>query len=366
MNTHFILFSNCFIVKGASRAVLCDLQKNKSIFVPNDLAEVVSHLENNSISEAIEKYGKENKKTIIEYLDYLESNEFGFLCKEKEVKHFPRMDMKFESPNYISNAVVEMKKADYKRIETIFKQLNKLKCEAIHLFFYSMITTEDIKFIYYISKNSTFNSIEITAKFNPDINEIQLSIIDKIPNKVVQLIFYSSDKELTLEYGDKCLFKVIYIKNSTISSKSCGNVSSYYMHVNRDKFLEAQQFNSCLHKKIAIDAVGNIKNCPSMAQSFGNIKDTTLEEAMNHKDFKIYWNITKDKIAICKDCEFRYICTDCRAYLEDSQDKYSKPLKCGYNPYTSTWEDWSTNPLKQKAINFYGMGEMIQKQKPDL
>ncbi|NIG32274.1 grasp-with-spasm system SPASM domain peptide maturase, partial [Enterobacter sp. Ap-916] len=33
----------------------------------------------------------------------------------------------------------------------------------------------------------------------------------------------------------------------------------------------------------------------------------------------------------------------------------SKPLKCGYNPYTGEWEEWSINPLKQKAIKYYGM-----------
>ncbi|WP_161094292.1 hypothetical protein [Elizabethkingia anophelis] len=33
----------------------------------------------------------------------------------------------------------------------------------------------------------------------------------------------------------------------------------------------------------------------------------------------------------------------------------SKPLKCGYNPYTGEWEDWNKNILKQKAIKYYGM-----------
>lgn len=62
---------------------------------------------------------------------------------------------------------------------------------------------------------------------------------------------------------------------------------------------------------------------------------------------------------VCKDCEFRYICTDCRAYVEDPDDILSKPLKCGYNPYTGEWSEWSTNPLKQKAIDFYGMNNFV-------
>ncbi|MDQ1098727.1 SPASM domain peptide maturase of grasp-with-spasm system [Chryseobacterium sp. SORGH_AS909] len=95
-----------------------------------------------------------------------------------------------------------------------------------------------------------------------------------------------------------------------------------------------------------------------MSRNFGNIKNISLEEAVNHKDFKQYWNLTKDSIEVCKDCELRYVCTDCRAYTEQTHTKdgldISKPLKCGYDPYTGTWKEWSTNPLKQKAIKAYG------------
>jgi hypothetical protein len=41
--------------------------------------------------------------------------------------------------------------------------------------------------------------------------------------------------------------------------------------------------------------------------------------------------------------------------LENPEDILSKPLKCGYNPYTCEWEDWSTNPLKEKAIKYYNL-----------
>jgi len=48
-------------------------------------------------------------------------------------------------------------------------------------------------------------------------------------------------------------------------------------------------------------------------------------------------SITKDQVAVCRDCEFRYVCTDCRAYTQDADDPYSKPAKCTYDPYTATW-----------------------------
>ena len=75
-----------------------------------------------------------------------------------------------------------------------------------------------------------------------------------------------------------------------------------------------------------------------MKESFGNIKDTTLEEAINKHGFKEYWNIKKDDVTKCKDCEFRYICTDCRAYIADPSDIFSSLIKCQYNPYIAEWE----------------------------
>jgi radical SAM protein with 4Fe4S-binding SPASM domain len=64
----------------------------------------------------------------------------------------------------------------------------------------------------------------------------------------------------------------------------------------------------------------------------------TLFKAIEVPDFKKYWSITKDQINVCKDCEFRYICTDCRAYTTNIDNDYSKPLKCSYDPYKGKWE----------------------------
>ena len=137
--------------------------------------------------------------------------------------------------------------------------------------------------------------------------------------------------------------------------------------INNKFYSESLNHNTCLNRKIAVDINGDIKNCPSMVKSYGNIRDTSLLRAIQQPGFKRYWDINKEQVAVCKDCEFRYICTDCRAYTEDPYDtsgpdgtNLSKPLKCGYNPYTGEWSKWSTNPLKEKAIEFYGMEDLVK------
>jgi len=99
-----------------------------------------------------------------------------------------------------------------------------------------------------------------------------------------------------------------------------------------------------------------------MIKSYGNISVTKLIDVVNNPEFQKVWQIRKDDIAKCKDCEFRHICTDCRAYLENPGDQYSAPLKCGYDPNTNVWEEWSINPLKGKAIECYGMQELVKNQ----
>lgn len=90
-----------------------------------------------------------------------------------------------------------------------------------------------------------------------------------------------------------------------------------------------------------------------MKRSYGHIDDTSLLQVVNQPDFQKLFHIKKEEILVCKDCEFRNICTDCRAYLEDHNNLYSKPLKCGYDPYTGEWHEWNLNPLRSKAMEFY-------------
>lgn len=130
---------------------------------------------------------------------------------------------------------------------------------------------------------------------------------------------------------------ILYSNQEIYSEKCCGNISTDYFNKNIIAFIESKNVNNCLNKKISIDKFGSIKNCPSMKNSFGNIREITLLEVLLKEKFKELWSITKDQILVCKDCEFRYICHDCRAYTQN-EEKYSKPLKCKYNPYEATWE----------------------------
>ena len=73
-----------------------------------------------------------------------------------------------------------------------------------------------------------------------------------------------------------------------------------------------------------------------MKTVFGNIKFDSLLRIAELEEFKAVWDINKTKISICSDCEYRTICTDCRAYIQHPNDIFSKPRKCKDDPYSGT------------------------------
>ncbi|MFM2392225.1 MAG: hypothetical protein RLZZ546_202 [Bacteroidota bacterium] len=218
-------------------------------------------------------------------------------------------------------------------------QLSNYSCHSVQIRIFNSISLIDINNLLSIIKNKRISSLELMIKHDSILSENDLFNLFNICDRLSFLVVFGApySKTTNIELG-KFGF-IFYIKEEIVSEKSCGLIDPSLFVINMKTYTESLHHNSCLNRKISIDTEGNIKNCPSMSESFGNIRNTTLAEAIELPQFKKYWDINKDMIHVCKDCEFRYICTDCRAYVEDPDDILSKPLKCGYNPYTGEWSD---------------------------
>ena len=296
---------------------------------------------------------------IEEYFDFLIEKDYIFFTDYPEF--YPPINLGWDYPAQISNAIIDIVDFKIVQIAHILSQLDKLGCKNIQLRFYKYFDINTLSNVFSGIKKAIIDTVEIIMPYSTDID------IDKWKNfineeyRISFIQFYNAPLYETVTHNKNGRGFIFLIEENLSSNKQCGVVSPFYFISNISAFTEAQKHNTYLNRKISIDTEGYIRNCPSMKEHYGNIKDTTLQEALEHPDFKKYWFVNKDQISVCKDCEFRYICTDCRAYLENPDDMYSKPLKCGYNPYTCEWEEWSTNPLKQTAIDHYGMREMVSK-----
>lgn len=338
---------------------------NKYFFIPNGLYDILEKYNGKTIESIKKEYNYQYDEIIDEYFNFLIENKLVFFNSNSNL--FPKINSQWSSPSKITNAIIDFDEIIHNYID-LATQFEVLKCSYIQLRFFKTINLGIVKEIiqHFNNVKSRIVSIDFIIPYNKNFIIEDLNLLLKQNSRIHSIIIYNSPYDKSYKSVNKEMGYLLLLKRNILNEKHCGIINSEYFYSNINLFTESLNHNTCLNRKISIDKDGNIKNCPSMPQSFGNIKDTTLEEALNHPDFKKYWNINKDQIEVCKDCEFRHICTDCRAYTErshfDGEIDLSKPLKCGYNPYTNEWSEWSTNPLKQKAIEYYGMQELVKKE----
>jgi len=100
-------------------------------------------------------------------------------------------------------------------------------------------------------------------------------------------------------------------------------------------FNNAHSGHNCFAKKICITANGNVLPCIMERNIvFGNLRKNRLLSILNTPETQKVRFITKDQIDICRDCEYRYCCFDCRI---QASSLLGKPSNCSYNPYTGEW-----------------------------
>ncbi|WP_299178314.1 grasp-with-spasm system SPASM domain peptide maturase, partial [uncultured Chryseobacterium sp.] len=314
------LYADIIPVKGYSRSILLDVTKKNYWYITNELFDILNEEIN---FEDLERKYSNDIKILYQYKKFLLKNDLIFPISQDETDHFPRINLKWYTPSQITNMLIDVDhKTSISSLSKITDEIGNLGVEAVLFRCFSSQKIHQLKNIIFHwadSENNKLRDIQVEISmhekehiesFWSDLKEISnLSIISSIT-------IYMQDKNLTnIPPEDK---KINFIQKYIHNQKSCGTIQGNIDSVNLEVISESIHHNSCLNCKLSVDTLGNIKNCPSMSQNFGNIKNTTLEEALNHHDFKKYWNLTKDKIEVCKDCEFRYICTDCRAYTERS------------------------------------------------
>lgn len=331
---YFILHANCISVKGAKRSSICDLQRNRIRFIPNLLNDVLALSRKMTVAEIKSHKSNTIDEGIDKYLETLVAEDFGFFTDEPS--SFPPINLKWDSPLLITNAIIDFDSTSRHPFDKIVKELSELGCSSLQLRFYCGITTGELSLLLAHTTNTRVNSIELIIR-RDDIDLKDIKSLCNSHMRIRSILLYSSERSENTYLEDENV-RLSFITTTIDSEAHCGVINPAFFSANIRHFSESQQHNSCLNRKISVDKAGNIKNCPSSTELFGNIQTSTMMSAIKNKSFTRKWDISKDKVSVCKDCEFRYVCTDCRMYLVNEIDVYSKPKKCNYDPYTATWK----------------------------
>ncbi len=118
--------------------------------------------------------------------------------------------------------------------------------------------------------------------------------------------------------------------------------------IDYDTFQKYLYGHSCWSGELCISSSGNATPC-IMERDFiiGNVKEMSLKDILNSNNLVKIWGLSKDYVEVCKDCEYRYGCFDCRPKAKgQSGEFYAKPADCMYDPYTGEWPNGNNSQIE--------------------
>lgn len=326
------VFADCQLIKGFSRTSICDLSRKRIFFISNSYYELTTYFKHLTIGKIEEMLdGKNSRFQFYKFLSFLLEERIADLVED--ITAFPNIPVYWDNPSEITNAIIDVKdRWDF--LDKGLTELSELRCQFLQLRFYKKADPEIINEIISLIKGKCFKDVELLLKFDPEQMPHQFLVELTERQKNIRFVIHSSPDSLNSLSGNK----VKYSQQAITSCGNCGIINPYTLSIpSIQGFMENKLFNSCLNRKISIDENGNVKNCPSMKKQYGHIDDISLKDVATREDFKKIGRLNKDETETCKDCELRYLCSDCRAYTQDNSLR-GKPSKCTYDPYDCVWK----------------------------
>ena len=325
----------------AVRSTICDLQRWEYHFIPNALYEILTKHRDATLEQLKAIVDPEGHDTLDQYFTFLEDHELGMWTSEPS--SFPELNLHWDVPSVITNAIIDVDQESSHDWHDLIGQLGDLGCQALQVRVFCEWPLAAIDAALEPALYGPLRSIDLMMHWTPEHEPEPLEAFVKKHKRIQHVIVFAApENRIYRRFVDNA--GLVYVTQTISSHEHCGQVHPGYFTVGTRFYVESLRYNNCLNRKVSVDARGEIRNCPSMPASFGNAKSTRLYAAVMEESFREFWEVNKDQVEVCRDCEFRYICPDCRAWVRTSGERYAKPSKCTYDPYTGTWEGTSSEP----------------------
>jgi SPASM domain peptide maturase of grasp-with-spasm system len=347
----FKLIEECRPVKGFGRSVIYDLSRHKFDFIPNALFDILMNEEGKCIGDIKQQY--EYSPVLEEYFNFLVKEEYILVCDKEDFNSFPQMNLKWQHPSIITNAVVALDKKSNYNLSKIIAQLEGLGCQHVLFVCQDSFDLDYFQAILNLFVTSSFLSIEIQTLFHETLTEANLRVLIEEHIRINSIVIHSSPtNELIKTKSDNNFWGLIAFTtdNLDIGKDARSNIKSNF-NVNINLFTESQEHNSYYNRKVIIQTDGGISNTHEPSSNFGHIHNTTILQAMEKSGFQDLWYTHKEKIEVCKDCEFRHMCMDNRIPVERKDGIWYHENECFYNPHLSKWKgEVGYQPIRNQKL----------------
>jgi SPASM domain peptide maturase of grasp-with-spasm system len=334
----FKLFPCCILVKGYTKSILYDLNRNSYWYIPHDLHNLIVQYEGKPLDFVYSEARPEDKKTIAEYFRFLNNHEFILFADSiEELGRFTKLDTSYFAPSHITNAIIQIDNEAKVDMKKVVEDLTELGCRDVQLVFHSSQPLEKIGGVLNHFENSAFRSIELLIRYNNNNKRIKLSeMVDKF-KRISRLVIYCSPNSEVIKPPHFSMQEIISTNHSITEELYSPIMNEGDFSVNMGLFCESQNFNTYLNRKIVIAPNGDIKNAPNSKAVYGNFNFENLSDIVNKKEFQELWSCKKDLVEICKDCEYRHMCVDNRVPIK-REGKWTHETSCLYDVYSGKWK----------------------------
>ncbi len=316
------LIGNCVLVKGIKRSAIYHLFNCKIFLIPNELYFLFKE----------EFYIDEISKKYLKLFKHLERHDLFYHCYGlNNFNNFKIINPKYSSASGFYSAYIQFPSIN--RLQKIIEKLDNENCKYYKILIENYYEIELLTDIMMLFNDSLANSIELSIVYDKNYhvkkyeklmdNFARLHIIHMYKSPVNKIDKFELNGNI--QFINQMTYE--FQEDDYIGASNSFNVN-YYLYA------ESLKYNNYFNRKIFIDMGGNIKRTFSETISFGNIFNINLKNIYTNQSFKKYWNIKKDDVAMCKDCEFRYACVDHRIPIKVKNKTWYFKDKCNYSPYT--------------------------------
>ena len=167
-NLYPLLYESCKVVKGASKSLICDIQRQAYRVIPNDLADLLQCNRNKSVREILEVYNGQFDKEILSNLEFLEKEDLLFFTEHPE--WFPEMSLEWRTASLVTNAVIDISDKTNFIYEDLWQVLSDLGCEHVQIRYFVEIDIEKLDIYLSAIKNLRIVSVEVLLPFSENMN----------------------------------------------------------------------------------------------------------------------------------------------------------------------------------------------------
>ena len=111
--------------------------------------------------------------------------------------------------------------------------------------------------------------------------------------------------------------------------------------ITKKSFFRNLHRNSCWCGKFAVTENGDVLPCVfERTIIYGNVRQNSLKDIAASEAARKCWFMDLGKVQICRDCEFRFACHDCRPVACAVTGKFDgKNPRCLYDVYAGIWRE---------------------------